>query len=233
MPTDSEVRRLIQVYKAYNESPDIQAQWSYDNPGNRAILRERERTLAQLLERRGLLPLHGRSVLEVGCGSGAILASLLRLGARTEDLHGIDLLAERIDAAKKRYPGIDFRAANGEQLDFPDAQFNLVLLFTVFSSILDSHMARNVAAEVTRVLKVGGAVIWYDFRYNNPNNPHVRGMNVAAIHTAFPEFDVDLHTITLLPPLARRLGRATPVLYPLLGRVPLLRTHYLGLLIKR
>jgi hypothetical protein len=93
-------------------------------------------------------------------------------------------------------------------------------------------MAHNVAREACRVLKPGGAVLWYDFRYNNPWNPHVRGITRQQIHQLFPGLEMDLRTITLLPPLARHLGRMTPILYPLLAAIPPLRTHYLGLLIK-
>lgn len=75
-------------------------------------------------------------------------------------------------------------------------------------------------------------MIWYHFRYNNPTNPNVRGMTKRLIRRFFPDFRMKLHSITLLPPLARRLGRLTPVLYPVLAAIPPLRTHYLGVLIR-
>jgi hypothetical protein len=106
------------------------------------------------------------------------------------------------------------------------SSLDMVLLFTVFSSILDHRMAENVATEVRRVLKPGGAVLWYDFRYDNPSNPHTRGMTKRHIRRLFPGFTLNLRTITSLPPLARRLGRATSWLYPVLAAGPFLRTHY-------
>jgi hypothetical protein len=93
-------------------------------------------------------------------------------------------------------------------------------------------MASNVAREIDRVLAHGGAIVWYDFRYNNPWNPHVRGMRRQNIQSLFPGYTLHLKTLTLLPPLARRLGHLTSSLYPLLSSLPFLRTHYLGLLIK-
>ena len=232
MPTNHEVERLTQVYHTYRESYAIQAQWDESNPGNRAILQERQRAIRRLLSVHGFLPLADRRVLEAGCGSGKVLASLLELGARPENLYGVDLLPERIAEAKQCYPYFQFQCANAEQLEFPDASFDLVLLFTVFSSILDGQMAGNVTHEVSRVLRLGGAVLWYDFRYNNPRNPNVRGITKRQIETLFPVFHMRLRTITLLPPLARRLGRLTPMLYPVLAAIPPLRTHYLGLLVK-
>ena len=230
--SDHEVRRIKQVYRIYRESHTIQAQWDESNPGNRAILRERQRTIRSLLSAHGFFPLADRRVLDVGCGSGKVLASLLELGARPDNLYGVDLLPERIAEAQQHYPDLHFQCANAEQLEFPDTSFDLVLLFTVFSSILDGQMACNVAHEVFRVLRPGGAVLWYDFRYDNPRNPNVRGMTKRHIETLFPGLHMRLHTITLFPPLARRLGRLTPVLYPVLAAIPPLRTHYLGLLVK-
>ena len=225
-PTDHEVDRLLRTYAGRAAHPT----WDTTNPGNRAIIRERERHTARLLGRHGFVPLTGRPVLEIGCSHGATLASLLQLGARPEDLVGVDLLADRIATARERYPAIRWVTGNAEGLEFPDASFGLVLAFTVFSSILDDRMASSVAGEIRRVLRPGGAVLWYDFRYDNPRNADVRGMPLPAIRGLFPGLALDVRSLTLLPPLARRLGPATPLLYPLLARVPALRTHYLGLL---
>lgn len=226
----SEVTRLARVYQAYEESPAVQRQWSPRNPGNSAIFQERRQAMKRLLREYRRWPIDYQAILEVGCGSGNVLAGLLEWGARPENLHGVDLLPERITAARRRHPDIDFQCANAERLDFDDRAIDLVLLYTVFSSILDQTMARNVACEIDRVLAPGGAVLWYDFRYDNPRNPHVRGMTREKIRRLFPEFHLDLQNITVLPPLARRLGRLTPMLYPLLARIPALCTHYLGLL---
>jgi SAM-dependent methyltransferase len=227
-----EAERLARVYRGYERDPAVYVRWSETNAGNRWIAEERRRAIVTLLQSHGFLPLQDKRVLDIGCGRGAVLASLTHLAARPCNLYGIDLLPDRIEAARQAYPGICFICGNAESLDFPDAHFDLVFLFTVFSSILDDRMAGNVANEVRRVLKPGGAVLWYNFRYNNPYNPHVRGMTKRHIRQFFPGFEMHLRTITLLPPLARRLGRLTPVLYPLLVAIPPLRTHYLGLLIR-
>ena len=232
MPIECETERLRKVYQIYRESRTVQARWDTHNPGNRATLQERHRTIRGLLRAHGFWPLNSRRVLEVGCGSGDVLAGLLELGAQPQKLVGIDLLPDRIADARRRYPNLRFQCANAEQLDFPDNHFDLILLFTVFSSILDQAMAARVAQEVCRVLKRDGAVLWYDFRYSNPRNRHVRGMTLSRICHLFPNLEMHLRTTTLLPPLARRLGRLTRVLYPLMAAVAPLRTHRLGLLVK-
>jgi SAM-dependent methyltransferase len=232
MSTQAEVQRLTEVYRNYRESGVTQARWSGANAGNRAIMRERTQVLARLLRAAGLLPLTDRRILDVGCGSGQVLAGLTQWGAVPGNLYGVDLLPDRVEEAKRRFPGINFRAGNAEQVDFPDGSFDLVLLYTVFTSVLNDEMARNLAAEVRRLTKPGGAVVWYDFRYNNPRNASVRGVTDRMIGALFPDFERRLQAVTLLPPLARRLGKMTPVMYPVLTRIPRLRTHWLGLLVK-
>ena len=93
-------------------------------------------------------------------------------------------------------------------------------------------MKSRVALEVARVLGTGGARLLYDFRFNEASNPHVRGVTRKDIERLFPGFWPWLQTMTLLPPLARRLGRHSSTPYPPMSPLPFLPTHYLGLLSK-
>ncbi|NQT89896.1 MAG: class I SAM-dependent methyltransferase [Candidatus Omnitrophica bacterium] len=231
MSSDREITRLRQAYKGYRQDPAVQMQWDGNNRGNRAIVRERQAAIEDILKASGMVPLTGRKILDVGCGTGSILANFQKLGAAPQDLYGVDLIPENIAEAKRRYPKIGFQCANAEKLDFPDGHFDLVVLFIVFTSILDDGVAKGMADEIQRVIKPGGgAILWHDFRYNNPFNTHVRGMTRQRIDKFFPDFKSDLRTITLLPPLSRRLGPLTDLLYPVLAAIPALRTHYFGLL---
>jgi hypothetical protein len=105
-----------------------------------------------------------------------------------------------------------------------------VLVFTVFSSILDIAMAKSVAQNIGRVLTSRGVVVWYDMRYPNPWNPAIRAMTKSRIRELFPSFELQLEASSLLPPLAYRLGQLTDRAYPLLAAIPFLRSHYVGLL---
>ncbi len=232
MNTDSEVQRLVEVYRQYGASELYRAKWDERNAGNAVILGERLRGLREILQRHGFLAASSCRVLDIGCGSGKLLADFVCWGVRPQNLYGLDLLEDRIQAARARLPDARLLTGNAESLPFDTGFFDLVCLFTVFSSILDHRMAQNVAGEAARVLRPGGAVVWYDFRWNNPRNPNVRGMSRDEITELFPGFVAHLQSITVFPPLARRLGRLTSVLYPVLASLPLFRTHYLGLLIK-
>jgi len=232
MPTHSEVDRLTTVYREYGERGWRRTKWAVTNRGNQAIRQERERKLEQLLRCTGYLPLGDRRVLEVGCGTGEILAGFEAWGARPENLFGVDLLADRIRRAKENFPNMTFQEANAEALPFGNSSFDLLVLFTVFSSIRDPRMTRNVSREIHRVLRTGGAVVWYDFRMNNPFNRHVRGISRKGVRLLFPGFDSHLRTLTVLPPLVRRAGCLTDLLYPCFVSLPFLRSHYLGVLVK-
>jgi ubiquinone/menaquinone biosynthesis C-methylase UbiE len=226
----TETERIARAYEAMEARAGNR--WSLVNAGNRSILAERHRVSRRLLERAGWLPLGDRRVIEVGCGTGTELAWLLEVGAKPSRLVGVDLLANRIAAARQAHPDIEFHEANAEHLDFADETFDLAMAITVFSSILDRVMAANVAAEMARVLRPGGGLLWYDVRYDSVSNPNVKAVSRARIAELFPPFEASLQTITLAPPVARRLRGAAPLAYPVLAALPPLRSHLIGLLRK-
>jgi ubiquinone/menaquinone biosynthesis C-methylase UbiE len=226
----SETDRITRAYKELEDRGG--SRWDLRNRGNKSILAERRRLTRAVLQRKGWVPLGDRRVLEVGSGGGGELAWLQELGASASRLVGVDLLPDRVAAARNAYPQIEFQAGNAEHLSFPDASFDVVLAITVFSSIFEPVMAANVAGEIERVLRPGGALLWYDFRYDNPSNRDVHGVREQEVHKLFPGLEGELLGLTLLPPLARRLGPMTIVAYPVLSRIPRLRSHLLGLLQK-
>jgi ubiquinone/menaquinone biosynthesis C-methylase UbiE len=226
----TETERIARAYQQLEARAGLR--WDLSNAGNRSMLAERRRLTRRILDRAGWLPLGERRVLEVGSGGGAELAWLRELGASPSRLVGIDLLPDRVAGAQRAYPELEFHAGNAEHLDFGDRSFDMVMALTVFTSILDSSMAANVAAEIHRVIRPGGGLLWFDFRYNSPANPNVRGVSSEQVLRLFPQLKGELRSVTLLPPVARRLGPATRLLYPVLAALPPLRSHLLGLLRK-
>ncbi len=199
------------------------------------VYRAHERSVAmlRLLDACGLRTLEDLSILDVGCGDGNMLRQWLQWGAAPDRLAGIDLRAAPVERARILNPNIDVRLGSAEELPWEDGSFDLVSQLTVFTSILDVQMKRRIAAEMSRVLRPGGAVLWYDFAYNNPRNPDVRGIGSYEIAELFPGFRNRIRRVTLAPPLARFIPVSLlPVCYPLASAVPFLRTHHLGLLRK-
>jgi SAM-dependent methyltransferase len=224
--SSNEVRRIRSAYAERERTHKS----NEGNPGRQRLLRERNDTLERILAERFHHPLSQCRVLDVGCGHGGLLGWFHERGVKPGDLYGVDLLPNRIRIARQTFPAFTFFEGNAEQLDFPDDWFDLVSVFTVFSSILDVAMARSVARNIGRVLTSRGVVVWYDMRYPNPWNPAIRAMTKSRIRELFPSFELQLEPSSLLPPVAHRLGRLTDQAYPLLASIPILRSHYIGLL---
>ena len=102
----------------------------------------------------------------------------------------------------------------------------------LFTSVLDTGMKRQIAREIDRVLAPGGKLLWYDFVFNNPANPDVRGIRLAEVRQLFPGFSMTSRKITLAPPLGRAIGRLGPAIYYFASSFRFLCTHYLCLLEK-
>lgn len=232
--TSQEDERIIQAYQRRGERVlYIGSFFGYESLAHLIRMQERHRETLRLLAAHGFHPLENMRILDVGCGDGNMLRQLLQWGVSPQLLAGIELRSEPVEKALHLNPNLDIRCGSATKLPWPDAAFDLACQHTVFTSILDSLMRQQIAAEMARIIRPGGAILWYDFIYDNPHNPDVRGVKAKEIKKLFPEFKQYLHRITLAPFVARRLPESLlSVLYPLLSAIPLLRTHYLGLLIK-
>lgn len=196
------------------------------NSANLFIIQQRQRAVLALLRREGFCPLARRRILEVGCGNGNVLREFLAFGADPQQLHGVDLLGWRVTEAKALSPHPLLVCADGQDLPYPDDCLDLVLQYTVFTSILDDRVKRNIAREMLRVLKPNGLILWYDY-WLNPTNPHAKGIRPAEVRTLFPGCRFSFHRITLAPPVARRLASCSWLACYVLERLRIFNTHYL------
>ena len=196
-------------------------------------VQERQRAMLTLFARLGWADLSALRLLEVGCGSGANLQELLRLGFAPQRLSGAELLPERIALARAGLPAtVTLFEGDATQLDLAPASFDIVFVSTVFSSLLDSAFQQRLADTMWRWVKPGGGVLWYDFTVNNPRNADVRGVPLGRVRSLFPAGRVQSQRITLAPPIARAVTRVHPAFYTLFNTVPLLRTHSLAWIAK-
>jgi SAM-dependent methyltransferase len=197
------------------------------HPANLFAKQQRLRVMLSLLRRHGFESLADKRVLEIGCGRGGILSEFLVCGASPEQLHGAELLPNRLADARARLPRLPLTCADGQNLPYRSGSFDLVVQFTVFSSVLDRSIKRNIAQEMLRVLRrPDGVILWYDF-WLNPTNRQTRGVRPAEIRELFPGCEFDSRRITLAPPIARRLVGISRAAAAFLERIKLLNTHYL------
>ncbi|MEB2352609.1 MAG: class I SAM-dependent methyltransferase [Burkholderiaceae bacterium] len=189
---------------------------------------ERERALIRLIRTVGLAPVAEKRVLEIGCGSGSNLLELLGLGFVPENLVANELLEERAALARRRLPqGVRILPGDATGLDLGNDAFDVVYQSTVFTSLLDNAFQQELARRMWQWVKPGGGILWYDFVFDNPRNPDVRGVPVRRIRELFPQADIRRWRVTLAPPISRRVTRLHPELYRVFNAFPFLRTHVL------
>lgn len=123
---------------------------------------QREREFSFVSQKRLVLEMldgtRGR-ILEIGCGAGHTLPSLLDRGLEVDAIDLSEQMVARASEHVRRHrPGARCRVATGdvERLDFATAQFDAVLLMGVLE-YLPGHAA--AIAEIVRVLKPGGCAV--------------------------------------------------------------------------
>jgi ubiquinone/menaquinone biosynthesis C-methylase UbiE len=101
----------------------------------------------------------GTRVLDVGCGTGALTAELVKLtgGALVS---GIDPAPQFAEACRVRAPGADVRVGPAEALPWGDAEFDRVLAQLVLPFFTDADAAMTEMRRVARPTGVVAACMW-------------------------------------------------------------------------
>jgi ubiquinone/menaquinone biosynthesis C-methylase UbiE len=170
-----------------------------------------QRAIIEALRDTHLMPATAR-VLDVGCGDGSSLVNLLPLRFSASNLHGVDVLRERIEAAKMRLNGFAFEQADATALRFADQSFDLVMAHSLFS-LLDPETSEKIAVEMARVTARGGYILDFDWRYARPGSGFrpIRAKELAAM---FPRTTlVSRRRGAIVPPIGRPLSRFAPWAY--------------------
>lgn len=123
----------------------------------------------------------GEAVLDVACGTGNLTLTAASYAGPTGKVFGIDSSPEMIELAKKKAarstPSAVFQLGLAEQLDFPEATFDIIISRLAMHHLPDD-LKRRALAQMLRVLKPGGRVLIADFV--QPEN-HVLNHLTAAI----------------------------------------------------
>jgi SAM-dependent methyltransferase len=232
MAHEQEIERVKKYYSTrIKENKKIPSNWL--TPAPLYMLQRREEETMRLLNKLGVRDFSTKSLLEIGCGNGAWISRWTNLGIPLKSLYGIDIMEEYVETSKEltTYPS-QIQVSSVTQIPFKDETFDIVSQSTVFTSILDPHSRREGARELLRVLKKGGHVFWYDFRYPSPSNPNVRKVDKKELEELFPRCEINIVSLTLLPPLIRKLSPHSFTLCRLLEKIPFLRSHYLAIIKK-
>ena len=133
----------------------------------------------------GFSSFRDRRLLEVGCGIGTDLVRFAHGGARVT---GIDLSQTAIDLARKNFALNDLsadelRVANGEELPYGDATFDVVYGHGVIQYTADPA---KLIHECHRVLKPGGTGIFMVYNRISWLNALSKVMKVALEHEDAP-----------------------------------------------
>jgi SAM-dependent methyltransferase len=104
----------------------------------------------------------GSRVLDLGCGTGDDVREMARHVGRGQVV-GVDSSEAMITEAQRRLVGTglpaDFRVADMQRLDFPDASFDGTRADRVFMHLEDPRQALR---EMIRITKPGGRVLVYE-----------------------------------------------------------------------
>ena len=192
-------------------------------------VQERQRCILRLFgQKLSFDKLSEVTLVEVGCGTGSNLMEFLRVGFAPENLSGIELLPERVAVARRFLPvSVSLLEGDASKVEMPPSSKDIVFQAVVFSSLLEYHFQEELAGQMWRWVKPGGGILWYDFIFNNPSNPDVRGVPIKRIRELFPGGEMIIRRLTLAPPISRIVCRIHPHAYHLFNAIPWLRTHVL------
>ncbi len=193
------------------------------------IQKEREKEYRKILKTE-FDDLASIKVLEIGAGAGGHIQFFQSLGIPLNNIHVNELLEDRVELIKENFP--DVKIFEGDALNIPEAnnkKYDLIFQSTVFTSILDDGLKKSIANKMDELLTENGIILWYDFVYDNPKNPDVKGVSKKEVGELFNSYEfISKKKVTLAPPIGRRVKG----LYPLIN-IPPLRTHLVAALKKK
>jgi ubiquinone/menaquinone biosynthesis C-methylase UbiE len=118
------------------------------------------------------------SVLDVGCGTGTALAQYLEAGC---DVSGADVSPAMIAEAKARLGDqAELIVTDGEALPFAAERFDLVTASMVLHEVHEADRAGFVA-EMARVTKKTGRMMFVDFRFGTLRGLKGRGLRAMSV----------------------------------------------------
>ncbi len=204
--------------------------YSVTDPAELFLRFERQRAAIALLSSRSRFPGPESRCLELGCGSGGWLSEISGWGVSGRRLFGTDLDPSRLFRSVRRFPAANHVVADGATLPWMEESFELIVLSTVLSSVLDPEHRSAVCREAVRVLAPQGAIVVSDFGIGNPSNRAVVGIHRSALSALFPGAQILSRRVGLAPPLLRVVAPFSWWAAQTLSLLPWLRTHWVAVI---
>jgi ubiquinone/menaquinone biosynthesis C-methylase UbiE len=189
MASMSEADRIRQEYADRYGDAGWSSAWHPRNLGGVYFRQQIERAVVSVLNEAGV-ELADAELLDVGCGTAPHLRYFVELGADRDRLHGVDLVPERIEVARQLTPAMDLRVADATDLPYDDGAFDVVSQFTALCNIRDSALLERAAAEMSRVLKPDGAIVWVDIARANGRDAPYQPISEPRVQELFSAFEI-------------------------------------------
>ncbi len=190
-----------------------------------------ERVLLRVLVDQDRQRLSDDKVLDVGCGTGGLLATLESWGAAPTSLFGVELEPLRAQQAAGEVPAANIATGNATDLPFDDGAFDLVLQSMMLTELRDDGQREKAAKEMARVLAPSGLIISYDMCVPSPQNSGVWPLYRAGLTRLFPKMDLlEFHRVALAPPITRRLVPLSHTLTTVAQALRVANTHALAVM---
>ena len=169
---------------------------SYDDQPDNLVLRLEEELFASLLAG---IPLAGRTVLDVGCGTGRHWPRLQ--AGQPRALGGVDSSPEMLGRLRSKFPGADVRIGDADVLsDFADSSVDVIVSTLTLGHIRD---AAGAFEAWRRLLAPSGDLVVTDFHPEAFRG----GMKRTFVHGERTfEAENHLHPLEALRALWDRLG---------------------------
>ncbi|MBR2254692.1 MAG: class I SAM-dependent methyltransferase [Candidatus Methanomethylophilaceae archaeon] len=137
-------------------------------------------------------------VLDLGCGNGKTVSSLLGRGCKVT---GVDFSGVAIEMCRERFPDCAFVCCDARSLPFADSSFDWVTAVHVLEN-LDGDQLSETAKEIGRVLRPGGSVFIRMFTANDFRSSKRESQQICytfhdgpSIENAFDGFLVVSHLV--------------------------------------
>ena len=155
MPSEQE--RIEDAYSRYGEDRRYRSRWGRQ-PGNALISQRRQELLVSLL-REHFADFAGVQILDLGCGCGLVLEQLTGLGFLARRMVGLDIRLKRMKQSSSDLPQLSFVCGDASAICFPGSCFDLIIMYTALSSVLDASLRTGIGLELLRIVKDEGIII--------------------------------------------------------------------------